>query len=359
MLDDTRKIIHIDMDCFYAAVEVRDNPRLKRQPVAVGGKPDQRGVLCTCNYEARKFGLHSAMSTAIALQRCKNLVLLPVNMAKYRQVSQSVHAIFRRYTERIEPLSLDEAYLDVTGNIACQGSASRLARKIRQDIRQEIKLTASAGVAPNKFLAKVASDWRKPDGQYVIPPQAVASFMRSLPVKKIPGVGRVTQEKLHALGFKTCGDLQSCTQAMLVTRFGKFGLRLYHYCRGIDDRAVEVARLRKSVSVETTFVQDLPSLEHCQKELPALFETLARRLEPYKERAIHKQFIKLKFSDLKQSTKECVVLTLSMETFYQLLKQAWAEHGQAIRLLGLGARFAEAHHTEMQMDFLDTRANME
>jgi DNA polymerase-4 len=209
---DQRKIIHIDMDCFYAAVETRDNPDLQGKPVAIGGSANKRGVLSTCNYEARTFGLHSAMLTATALQRCRQLVLLPVNMQKYRQASTQIHQIFHRYTDLIEPLSLDEAYLDVTDNTDCQGSASLLAKQIRSEIEQELRLTASAGIAPNKFLAKIASDWHKPNGQFVIPPEAIEEFMIELSVKKIPGVGKVTAEKLHKLGISTCGQLQNISQ---------------------------------------------------------------------------------------------------------------------------------------------------
>src|SRR6185312_1104393 len=187
----TRKIIHVDMDCFYAAVEIRDNPNLKGKPVAVGGRPDQRGVLTTASYEARKFGLRSAMPSARAVKLCPDLILLPLNFDKYRTESRNVRAIFTRFTGVVEPLSLDEAYLDVTNSSICEGSATRIATEIRRQIFEETGLTASAGVAPNKFLAKVASDWKKPNGQFTITPAMVADFVKKLKVEKIPGVGKV------------------------------------------------------------------------------------------------------------------------------------------------------------------------
>ncbi len=352
-----RKIIHIDMDCFYAAVEVRDNPALRGQAVAVGGLANQRGVLCACNYEARKFGLHAAMPTARAIVLCPSLILLPVNMEKYRQVSQALHKIFRQYTDIIEPLSLDEAYLDVTHSLGrhesaaagchesaaagCHESATGLAQVIRHAIQQQQGLTASAGVAPNKFLAKVASDWNKPDGQFVIPPQKIAVFVQSLAVEKLPGVGKVTASKLHAKGIRYCQQLQPYTQQQLADEFGKFGVRLYDYCRGIDHRDVQLSRIRKSLSVETTFLQDLTQLAECEQQLEQLYDSLVHRLEKHTNKPIHKQFIKLKFSDFSQITRECVVQNLSLETFVILLRRYLVGEHKAIRLLGIGVRFCE------------------
>lgn len=342
------KIIHIDMDCFYAAVEVRDNPQLKGHPVAVGGAPDQRGVLSTCNYEARQFGLHSAMSTAVALRRCPSLILLPVSMDKYRRVSQQIHAIFRRYTAVIEPVSLDEAYLDVSQSSVCEGSATWLAVRIRQEIQQETALTASAGIAPNKFLAKVASEWQKPNGQFTIPPEAVEAFVMTLQVKKIPGVGHVTAGKLQEMGIETCGQLQAFSQAQLLETFGKFGLRLYDYSRGIDHRSVQADRMRKSVSVEHTFFHDLSTLAACQAALPTLYQQLCKRLSKYRDRVVHKQVIKIKFSDFTQVTKECVVSELILETFFILLARAMEKSEKPVRLLGIGVRFRDSSQGAIQ-----------
>ena len=205
----TRKIIHCDCDCFYAAVEMRDDPSLQNYPIAVGGKSDRRGVVATCNYKAREYGVRSAMPTGQALKLCPDLVVVPGTMAKYREASMKIRQIFYRYTDKVEPLSLDEAFLDVTDCTQCSGSATLIAEEIRRAIAEEVGVTASAGVASNKFLAKVASDLNKPDGQYVITPQNIAAFVQQLEVKRINGVGKVTNEKLSRLGVKTCGDLQA------------------------------------------------------------------------------------------------------------------------------------------------------
>ena len=347
------KIIHIDMDCFYAAVEIRDNPSLQGKAVAVGAKAEQRGVLTTCNYEARKYGLHSAMPTARALQLCPDLILLPVAMDKYRRVSAAIHTIFRRYTDKIEPLSLDEAYLDVTGLEVCQGSATLLAQRIRAEIYATVGLTASAGIAPNKFLAKVASDWHKPNGQFVIAPETVEEFVKTLAVKKIPGVGKVTAKKLLAQGIENCAQLQSLTKEELITAFGKFGYNLYDYCRGIDHRRVDIARTRKSVSVEHTFLHDLTTLLACEEKLPMLHQELMVRLKKYDNRIIHKQFIKIKFSDFTQMTKECVVDSLKENNFLLLLREALAEFTKPVRLLGIGVRLGEGKdNLILQQSFL-------
>ena len=236
MTDDTRKIIHCDCDCFYAAIEIRDDPSLAGLPVAVGGSEDRRGVIATCNYEARQYGIHSAMASATAKRKCRDLIIIPGNMEKYRTASQQMHQIFREYTDTIEPLSLDEAFLDVTGTTICQGSGTLIAQEIRQKVRQEIGITLSAGVAPNKFLAKIASDWNKPDGQFVITPDKVEAFILKLPIGKLFGVGKVTARKMDLLGIENCGDLQDYTNFELVEMFGSFGETLYNLCRGIDER---------------------------------------------------------------------------------------------------------------------------
>ncbi|MDR2032082.1 MAG: DNA polymerase IV, partial [Azoarcus sp.] len=211
-----RKIIHCDCDCFYAAVEMRDDPSLRGKPLAVGGRPEARGVIATCNYEARAFGVHSAMSTAHALRLCPRIILLPPDFRRYRAASRQILAIYRDYTPRVEPLSLDEAYLEVSGLERCQGSATRMAEEIRARIRAEVRITASAGIAPNKFLAKVASDWNKPDGQFVVRPQEVDAFVAALPVEKIFGVGKVTAARLQKCGVRTCGDLRAWDLARLI-----------------------------------------------------------------------------------------------------------------------------------------------
>lgn len=348
----SRKIIHVDMDCFYAAIEMRDHPEWRNRPIAVGGSPSSRGVLCTSNYVARQFGVRSAMSSAYALRLCPELLILPVNMQKYRQVSRAIRHIFTDYTEEIEPLSLDEAYLDVTYCSKHCNSATLIAQEIRQRIWQTQSLTASAGVAPNKFLAKVASDWHKPNGQFVITPQQVDAFVVELPVEKIWGVGRVTTQKLHQMGIKTCADLQKYSLDQLLMEFGRFGQRLYELARGIDDRSLETTRIRKSVSVEQTYPRDLPDLMHCWQQLPQLFQQLLERLERHEQRTIHKQFIKIKFNDFQLTTVETVVHRICIDTYRQLLSTGFVRYQKPVRLLGLGVGFAEPTAIKQyQLDF--------
>src|SRR4051794_7190025 len=251
------------MDCFYAAIEVRDRPELRGKPVGVGGARDRRGVLTTCNYEARKFGVHSAMPTFMALQRCPKLIILPTRFDVYRRESATIRAILHRFSALVEPLSLDEAYLDVTDH---PGAPAAVAQVIRGLILQKTKLTASAGIGPNKLIAKIASDLNKPNGQCEVAPERVLDFMTALPVRKLWGIGAVTEQKLVSLGAQTCADLQRFKRTQLCEHFGKFGLELYDQCRGIDDRPVEPHRERKSLSNEETFSRDLETLEQCELE---------------------------------------------------------------------------------------------
>lgn len=337
-----RKIIHIDMDCFYAAVEIREQPHLRNQPVAIGGDPHRRGVLSTCNYIARQFGLRSAMPTHMALRLCPNLVLLPANMSLYREISHSIRDIFYQYTDLVEPLSLDEAYLDITDCQQYHNSATWIAQAIQRQIQQAESLTASAGVAPNKFLAKVASDWNKPNGLCVIPPEEVDCFSARLPIKNIAGVGKVTAAKLAALNIRFCADLRRLDKLELTKHFGSFGETLYDRCRGIDDRAVKSERIRKSVSVEHTFEQNLLTVDDCLAEIPELYQRLNQRLHrPGSSYPVHKQFVKIKFVDFSHTTVECVVDGLSVSPFYQLMQTGFARQAKAVRLLGVGVRFAE------------------
>ncbi|AUI65160.1 MULTISPECIES: DNA polymerase IV [Glaesserella] len=346
-----KKIIHIDMDCFYASIEIRNNPALQGKPVAVGGKANQRGVLTTCNYEARKFGLHSAMATSQALKRCPNLILLPVNMPLYKEVSAQIHQIFHRYTDIIEPLSLDEAYLDVTACEQYSGSATWIAQAIRHDIWQELKLTASAGIAPLKFLAKIASDQNKPNGQFVIRPEDVADFVKTLPLKKIPGVGKVTQEKLAQLGFQTCGDIQQAEQRLIYQQFGKFGQRLWDFSHGIDPRDVETDRPRKSLAVENTLLEDIGELSDAEEIVRDHYQKLLFRLQrnwgdkPLSD--LKKIGIKLKFDDFTQTTLERTTDGMAEHHFMQLLTQIWERRkGRKVRLIGLNVHFPEEKITK-------------
>ena len=252
-----RKIIHVDMDCFYAAIETRDFPQLTGLPIAVGGQPNKRGVVATCNYEARAFGVHSAMPMSQAIKKCPQLIIQPVRMSVYQEVSKGIQAIFKNYTDTIQPLSLDEAFLDVTGSKHHHGSATLIAKAIRHDIFHQHQLAASAGIAPNKFLAKIASDLNKPNGQYVITPNQVHEFVKDLPLRKIPGVGKVTSQKLADIGLLTCFDVQQYPKAKLIDAFGKFGHVLIERAQGIDPRQISPHRVRKSVGVETTLAKDI------------------------------------------------------------------------------------------------------
>ncbi|UPQ88527.1 DNA polymerase IV [Vibrio sinaloensis] len=338
MTDKVRKIIHVDMDCFFAAVEMRDNPSYCGRPLAVGGHEKQRGVLSTCNYEARKFGIRSAMPTAKAMQLCPHLLVVPGRMDVYKRVSAQIREIFARYTQLIEPLSLDEAYLDVTDSIQCQGSATLIAEAIRRDIFNELKLTASAGVAPVKFLAKVASDMNKPNGQYVIPPQRVQQEVDRLPLERIPGVGKVSLEKLHQAGYYVCSDIKNSDYRSLLLEFGRLGASLWKKSHGIDNRQVVVERERKSVGVERTFSQNIMTYEQCwqvieQKLYPELERRLAKASE---DKSIIKQGIKVKFADFQLTTIEHIHPFLELEDFKQLLRDVLKrQQGREIRLLGL------------------------
>jgi len=257
-----RKIVHIDMDAFYASVEQRDNPELRGKPVVVAWRGN-RSVVCAASYEARKFGVRSAMPAVRAERLCPTAVFLPPDFPRYRAVSRQTNEIFKRHTDLVEPLSLDEAYLDVTENKTGLSTATQVARTIRAEIRTELQLTASAGVAPNKFLAKIASDWKKPDGLFVIQPEEVDSFLLPLPVGRVPGVGKVTEEKLKNLRVQTIGELRRFELAVLEKRFGRYGARLYELARGIDNSRVVPGRPTQSISSEDTLEQDiqLPELE--------------------------------------------------------------------------------------------------
>ncbi|MFC1748823.1 DNA polymerase IV [Pseudomonadota bacterium] len=338
-----RKIIHIDMDCFYAAIEVRDNPALQGKPVAVGGQPNTRGVLCTCNYEARKFGIHSAMPSSHAARLCPELTILPVNFDKYRKASREIREIFHHYTDLIEPLSLDEAYLDVSGSPLHSGSATLIAAQIRQEIFESQRITASAGIAPNKMLAKIASDWNKPNGQFVITPDKVEAFIAELPVKKLFGVGKVTAEKLHKHNINTCGDIQKYPLTEFVTLFGHWGGHLHKIAQGIDDRSVITEWKRKSLSVENTFNKDYPANALPSETLSKLFEELSRRLEKSdkNESDIKSIFIKIKYSDFTSTTAQLPCSEFCYDAYTLLFHKKSKQQNNSIRLLGFGVYFNE------------------
>lgn len=332
-----RKIIHVDMDAFFVSVEIRDQPELADKPVAVGGSRVARGVLSTCNYIAREYGVHSAMPTSVALRKCPDLVLLPGRMEVYREVSKQIRSIFERYTHLIEPLSLDEAYLDVTNCQLHQGSATLIAKDICDAIYRELSLTASAGVAPIKYLAKVASDINKPNGIYTISPDQVNDFINHMPLKKIPGVGKVTYDKLQSDGLATGADVKERGEEYLSARFGKLGRLLWTRCHGIDERQVSVARERKSVGVERTFPEDIGNFSELSDMLVnKILPELRKRSEKHlTERSITKLGVKVKFGDFHQTTKEHSYQTFEEQVFVALLEEALLRgHGKAVRLLG-------------------------
>jgi len=296
-----RKIIHVDMDAFYASVEQRDDPQLRGKPVVVAWRGN-RSVVCAASYEARKFGVRSAMPAVRAERLCPNAVFLPPDFTRYRAVSHQVREIFKRHTDLIEPLSLDEAYLDVSENKTCLPTATQVARAIREQIRSELSLTASAGVAPNKFLAKIASDWKKPDGLFVIQPQEIDSFLLPLPVDRLPGVGKVTEEKLKQLEVQTIADLRRMDLATLEGRFGRYGVRLHELARGIDNNEVIPDRPTQSISAEDTFEQDVLLNET---------EAMIRRLAEHTWAASRKESRIARTVLLKLKTSEFKILTRS------------------------------------------------
>lgn len=329
-----RKIIHIDMDAFYASVEQRDRPELRGRPVAVG-HDGQRGVVATASYEARPYGVHSALSSTVAKRRCPELIFVPARFDVYKSVSEQIRGIFRDYTDRIEPLSLDEAFLDVTH----VPSATLVAREIKARIFAETGLTASAGVSVNKMLAKIASDYRKPDGLFTIPPDRIAEFVAGLPVERFFGIGEVTAAKMHRLGIRTGADLGMWEEADLVRHFGKAGHSYYGYARGIDDREVTPDRIRKSLGAETTFEEDTDDRKRLQAELSAVREEVWNRLtrNAFMGKTV---VLKLKFDDFRQITrsKTLPAPVESPETLRRVSEDLLAAvefHGRKIRLIGL------------------------
>lgn len=350
-----RKIIHIDMDAFYASVELRERPELKTLPVVIASH-HPRAVVAAASYPAREFGLRSAMPMTQARKLCPQVIVIEPDFAKYRQVSGQIHQIFQTYTKVIEPLSLDEAYLDVTENLQQIPSATEVAMRIREDIFQTTGLTASAGVAPNKFLAKIASDWHKPNGICVIKPSQVQRFIQDLPLKKIPGVGKVTQEKLKSLNLETLGDLQQIEEAILIQHFGKYGRRLFLYAQGIDDRPVEAERERQQISKETTFDDDL-YLPQCQPYWQPLIAQLWQSLEK-KQLSARGVTVKLRmknFQTMQHSKSFSQLLRSPQEleqALYLLLQEMHITPQLQFRLIGLGVYQLVARETETQLPLL-------
>ncbi|MES0872427.1 DNA polymerase IV [Sinimarinibacterium thermocellulolyticum] len=349
-----RKIIHVDMDAFYASIEQRDDPALRGRPVVVAWR-GARSVVCAASYEARRYGVRSAMPAMRAERLCPQAVFVPPDFPRYRAVSRAVREIFRRHTERVEPLSLDEAYLDVTAPLSNLPSATAIAQAIRASIREELRLTASAGVAPNKFLAKIASDWRKPDGLFVIRPRDVEAFLEGLPVGRLPGVGKVMQGRLAQLGIATVGQLRLRDPRELERRFGRYGQRLHELAWGIDERAVEPDRPVQSVSAEDTFERDLPL-----DELAPHVERMARKTwaaARQHERVGRTVVLKLKTADFRILTRRYTppLPPASEAEFLRiavgLLDRASTPDGTLYRLVGVGlSQFVEAHDPRAQPD---------
>jgi DNA polymerase-4 len=334
-----RKIVHIDMDAFYASVEQRDDPRLRGKPVIVAWR-GKRSVVCAASYEARKFGVRSAMPAVRAERLCPNAVFLPPDFPRYRAVSRQVRDVFRPHTDLIEPLSLDEAYLDVTENKMGLPTATQVARTIREQIRMELQLTASAGVAPNKFLAKIASDWKKPNGLFVIQPEEVDAFLLPLPVGRLPGVGKVTEEKLKGFDVHTIADLRRLDLPTLESRFGRYGVRLYQLARGVDESKVVPDRPTQSISAEDTFERDVPltETEPMIRKLAELIWAASRK----ESRIARTVVLKLKTAEFKiltrshtpssppSSCEELTAIALSLRERVALGPQ------QRFRLVGVG-----------------------
>jgi DNA polymerase IV len=333
-----RKIIHIDMDAFYASVEQRDNPDLRGKPLAVG-HAEERGVVATASYEARRYGVRSAMSSQKAKRLCPQLIFVPGRMEVYKSVSRQIHEIFHEYTDIIEPLSLDEAFLDVTENKAGISLAVDIAKEIKKRIRDELNLVASAGVSYNKFLAKIASDYRKPDGLCTIHPDQAVDFISTLPIESFWGVGPVTAKKMHALGIHNGLQLRMCSMDMLMRQFGKVGALYYDFARGVDQRPVEVVRIRKSIGCERTLQKDISLRSSVIIELYHVAVELVERLNR-KDFKGNTLTLKIKFHDFSQITRsitqaqELTALDKILPLAKQLLKEVDYEH-HPIRLIGL------------------------
>ena len=335
-----RKIIHIDMDAFYASVEQRDRPELKGKPVIVGGEPQSRGVVAACSYEARKFGIHSAMASSTAHRLCPAAVFIRPRFDVYKSVSSQIRDIFCEYTDLVEPLSLDEAFLDVTQNRKGMNSATLIAREIKKKIYERTgKLTASAGVSFNKFLAKVASDVNKPDGITVIPPEAADEFIEQLPIRKFFGVGRVTEEKMNGLGIKTGADLRKFEKTHLIQLFGKTGGYYFDIAHGLDVRPVDPNRIRKSIGKETTLPEDIDDIE----QMVEILENLSFKVENSLIRSEAKGrtiTLKVKYFDFKSVTRsitveEPVESAVTIMTFVKPLLSKTAAGEKKVRLLGI------------------------
>ncbi len=353
-----RQIIHVDMDAFYASVEQRDNPNLQGKPVVVGGTPNSRGVASTCSYEARKYGIRSAMPLAEAERRCPQAIFLPVDIPKYYEVSQQIHRIFENYTPLVEPISLDEAFLDVTASLRLFGSAQMIALEIKNRIKEELKLTASVGLACNKFLAKLASDIQKPDGFVIINEEEIQAFLDPLPIERIWGVGPKTAEQLHKLNIRTIKDLKNIDEAFLRKKFGLSGSQLYYLARGIDKRPVEPGREAKSIGRETTFSEDLLDRETLQTYILGLSTDVGRKLRKGSFRA-KTITLKVRLADFKTVSR-----SKTLESYTNLDQDIFREASllfkdlqlkQPIRLIGVSVRNLTSGEIQQSLFETDNR----
>jgi len=358
-MSQARKIIHIDMDAFFAAVEQRDFPQYRNKPLVVGGNPNSRGVVSTCSYEARRYGIHSAMPSSHAFRLCPHAIFAAPRFAAYQEASEKIRAIFYQYTSLVEPLSLDEAYLDVSDSPFCQGSATLIAREIKAKIAQQTQLTASAGVSYNKFLAKIASDMDKPDGLYLITPEQGENFAAQLPVQKFHGIGKATFKKMQALGLQNGADLKACSLIFLQQHFGKAGLHYYNISRGIDLRPVISQRVAQSIGVETTFAQDMMDFSHIQTQLLQLLREALVKVHQKKLTA-RTLTIKIKYHNFVQITRSQTVahsLLISTESHLLALLTALLKNTEVgkckVRLVGVSLSSLQtqmALATYQQMD---------
>jgi DNA polymerase IV len=354
-----RKIIHIDMDAFYASVEQRDNPQYRGKPLVVGGSPDKRGAVAAASYEARQFGIHSAMPSRTAVQRCPHLIFAPPRFEVYREISEQIRSIFEGYTDLVEPLALDEAYLDVTENKQGIASATAIAREIKQAILHKTKLTASAGISFNKFLAKIASGMNKPDGLTVIQPDEAEPFIEALTIESFYGVGRATAAKMQELGIRTGADLKQRSERELVQHFGKVGRFYYQIARGIDDRPVNPNRIRKSIGAETSFDPDLEGREIIEQKLEAIAQEVHQRMERNETKG-RTLTLKVKFADYRQITRsrtmleyvsnESQILGIAKELLRGIEVEALKVRLLGITLSNLNTETDEPIYRQMELD---------
>ncbi|SCZ54614.1 DNA polymerase IV [Thiohalomonas denitrificans] len=357
----SRAILHVDMDAFFASVEVRERPELRGRPVIVGGTPEGRGVVAAASYEARRFGVHSAMPTATALRLCPKAVVLPPRHGLYSQVSRRIHTVFERYTPQIEPLSLDEAFLDVTGSLRLFGSAAAIGRRIKGEILEELGLIASVGVAPNKFLAKLASDMNKPDGFFQFDPERIAETLDPLPVTRLWGVGPATARQLERLGIRTVGQLRHYSRRLIVRHLGRGGEHLWELAHGIDARPVVSEQETKSVSNETTFARDIHDPNSLRMWLSELSEQVAWRLRR-QELAGRTITLKVRFQDFTTVTRSLslpAVTDLTSEirdTALRLYEERLDHPHPSVRLLGVGVSGFETPEARQQSLFHEVRA---